>query len=97
MATQSPWHAAATVYSRREATYRTMRDFVNARVSNPLDPICREVVRAIDPDHELLERREQLTVRKTLKPQVNGMAPIRQQRAAASYDADGQNGWGSKE
>ena len=73
----SPWHAALVVYLRREATYRTTVDFVDGRVSNPLDSMYWEIVRTIDPNHDLLERREQLTVHKTLTPQIDEWAPLR--------------------
>ncbi len=67
-------------------------DFKDTRIINQMDTIYWSIISAIDPNHELLERREQLTVHKTLAPHIDGWARLAQQRAAANPDGDAKNG-----
>ncbi len=80
----SAWHDLYTVYQRQEGTYRST-DFKDTRIVNQMDTIYWSIIRAIDPNHELLERWEQLAVHKTLTPRIDGWAQLAQQSAATNF------------
>jgi len=73
----SAWHDLYTIYQRQEGTYRST-DFKDIRMVYLLDTIYWTIIRAINPNHELLERREQLTVQKTLTPHIDGWMRLAQ-------------------